>query len=483
VTVPGVEAVRRALPAAEAALFDAVVAEAERRDVALWLVGGPVRDLLLRRPLRDVDLLIEPHGEAGAEELARAAAPPGARVVGHDRFGTVRLATAEAAIDLAAARRESYARPGALPTVELGTVEEDLRRRDFTVNALALALTRAARRGRPALLDPGGARADLEARTLRVFHPRSFHDDPTRALRAARLAARLGFRLARGSRTALRDALRDGAFGAVSGERFRRELEKLFADAALGLDPAAALRLLDEWHVLGALEPGLALAPEAAPALRRIGRAIAEPPWTFGRLRPWVAGFAVWLDANDATVRRRTLKRLAVRGEAAERIAALPRERVRWARELARARGRGAIDAVLAPVDEESLLAFWSLVAPADRRRIARWAREDRGRRPPVSGADLVAAGLSGPVVGVALARIRAAFLDGAVPDRESALALAQEVAAREAAREARRARRRARDRASVARAARAATRRPAGAPPPDPPDGGLGCPPKTDLP
>jgi tRNA nucleotidyltransferase (CCA-adding enzyme) len=438
-----------------------------------------VRDLLLRRPLRDVDLLLEPHGEAGAESLARAAAPAGARVVGHDRFGTVRLATADAAIDLAATRRESYARPGALPTVEPGTVEEDLRRRDFTVNALALALTRAARRGRAALLDPGGGREDLEGRALRIFHPRSFHDDPTRALRAARLAARLGFRLARGTRSALRDALRDGAFGAVSGDRLRRELEKLFADAALGLDPAAALRLLDEWHVLGALEPGLGLPAQAAPALRRIGRAAAAPPWPPARIRLWVAGLAVWLGAADATLRRRTLRRLAVRGEAAERIAALPKGRERWERELARARGRGAIDAVLAPLDEESLLALWSLAQPAARRRIARWASEDRGRRLPVTGADLVAAGLSGPVVGVALARIRAAFLDGAVREREAALALAREVAAREA----RRARRRARG-SSRADAASGPARRRAAAVRPNPPaDGELGCPREPDLP
>jgi tRNA nucleotidyltransferase (CCA-adding enzyme) len=473
VSAPTPEQVRRALPATLASVLEAVTAEAERRGIALWLVGGPVRDLLLRRPLRDVDLLLELHGEGGAESLARAAAPPGARVVGHDRFGTVRLATAEGEIDLAAARRESYARPGALPSVEPGTVEEDLCRRDFTVNALALALDRPARRGRAALLDPGGALEDLEARTLRVFHPRSFHDDPTRALRAARLAARLGFRLARGTRSALRDALRDGAFGAVSGERFRREIEKLFSDAALGLDPAAALRLLDEWHVLGALEPGLVLPAAAAPALRRLGRALAEPPWPVGRTRPWVAGLAVWLAAVDATLRRRTLGRLAVRGEAAERIASFSKRRERGERELARARGRGAIDAVLAPIDEESLLALWSLAGPAERRRIARWASEDRTRRAPVTGADLVAAGLAGPVVGVALARIRVAFLDGAVREREAALALAREIAARET----RRARRRARG-AAKPRTGESGTQAQATAG-----SAGLGCPPEPDLP
>src|SRR5690606_37241488 len=154
---------------------------------------------------------------------------------------------------------------------------------------------------------------------------------------------------------------------------------------------------------------------------------------------PWVAGLAVWLEPAEPMLRRRTLRRLAVRGEAAERIATWPRARASWERALGRARGRGARDAVLVAVDDDRLLALWSVAAPVDRRRIARWANEDRTRRAPATGADLVVAGLAGPVVGVALARIRAAFLDGLVPDRESALALAREVAAREARRARRR--------------------------------------------
>lgn len=480
-TAPSVATLRRGLAPAAAALLDAVLAEAERQRVAVWLVGGPVRDLLLRRPVRDVDLVLELPEDGGVEALARAAAPAEARVTGHARFGTVRLDTSEAALDLAAARREVYARPGALPTVEPAPIDEDLRRRDFTVNALALALTAAARSGRPALLDPGGAVADLEARVLRIFHARSFHDDPTRALRAARLGVRLGFRLSRGSRSALRDALRDGAFGAVSGERFRREVEKLFEDATLGQDPAVALRWLGEWHVLGGLEPGLVVPRSAAPALRRLGRAAEEIPEALGSARPWVAGLAAWLADLDATLRQRTLRRLAVRGEPAERIAGFPKRRAQCQRAFARARGRGAIDAVLGPLDEESLLAFWCGADPAARRRISRWIREDRTRRLPVTGADLVAAGVTGPAVGTALSRIRAAFLDGALHERDDALALAREVAAREAAR----ARRRVRKGGTQARAKRRHVGRSASSTPDagDEPAPALHCRAESDLP
>jgi tRNA nucleotidyltransferase (CCA-adding enzyme) len=442
VTRTPLDALRRSVDPALAGLLERVLAEAERRDVALHLVGGPVRDLLLGRALRDLDLLVEPRDGSGvgAEELARAAGSAAARIVSHDRFGTVRLADGGAALDLATARSERYPRPGALPVVAPGALDDDLRRRDFTLNALAIPLTSAARRGRGAVIDPATGRDDLAAGVLRIFHAQSFHDDPTRALRAARLAARLGLRLSRASRSALRDAIGAGAFGAVSGERLRREIEKLFEDARLGADPALALRLLAEWHVLGALEPGLGLPPRALPGLRRLGRALAEPPMPALRVRPAAAGLALWLADLDATSRRRTLRRLAVRGELAQRIAEHPKLRDRTLRSLARARGRGAVDALLAGVDDDRLLALFAGAPPPSRRRILRWTNEDRARRAPLGGNDLVAAGLSGPAVGAALARVRLAWLDGTVRSREEALALAAEVAAQVARRKPRRA-------------------------------------------
>jgi hypothetical protein len=125
------------------------------------------------------------------------------------------------------------------------------------------------------------------------------------------------------------------------------------------------------------------------------------------------------------------LKRLSVRGEVAERIALFPRSRDGWLRTLERARGRGAIDAALTALDEESLQALYASATPALRIRIARHAAEDRLRRIPISGDDLLAIGLSGPALGRTLSRVRVAFLDGAVSTREEALALAGEIARR----------------------------------------------------
>ena len=167
----------------------AVMEGAEEEGRMLYLVGGSVRDLALGRSQLDVDAVAE--GEV--QSLAAAAASAlGGRCVAHREFGTVTLETDEARVDLAMARTETYTRPGALPRVHPASIGEDLARRDFTINALALALC-GPERGR--LLDPFGGWADLRRGLVRVLHPRSFIDDATRILRAVRYAVRLGFRL------------------------------------------------------------------------------------------------------------------------------------------------------------------------------------------------------------------------------------------------------------------------------------------------
>lgn len=425
------------MPQASAELTRALIGAADAEGVSLLLVGGPVRDLLLGRPLVDVDLLIDDPDPARAGALAEGIAPESAKLTRHERFGTATLRSADVAIDLATVRSETYAHPGALPTIAAGDLASDMARRDFGVNALALPLSRVARAAHPEIVDLEGGLADLEARRLRVLHAHSFRDDPTRALRAARLAPRLEFTLSRKSRGALRDALRDGAFGRVSGDRIRREWVKLFDDAERGLDPGRALRMLEDWHVLGAIEPGLAMPAEARLPLRRLGRAIAEAPWPASSWRHWIAGLGLWLRPLPTALRRRALRRFGVRGAPAQRLADLPKSVDRAARALARARGRGALDAVLGALPEEELHAVYAAVDSRLRRRVVRYAIEDRHRRLPVSGADLVAEGLRGPSVGRALERIRIAWLDGAVRGREDALALAREVARRKPRRRA----------------------------------------------
>lgn len=425
------EEILSALPDGTGALLSRSATAAERAGVPLYIVGGPVRDLLLGRPLVDLDLMVESDAKGLADAIVRGPGGNALKLIEHPRFGTVRIESEEGALDIATLRHETYAHPGSLPDVVAGSLEQDIARRDFSVNAMLSRIDLANPTRGSEVIDRCGGLADLESRRLRVLHERSFHDDPTRIWRAARLAARLGFTIERKTRNALRGALRDGAFGAVSGERFRRELVATFEEPTQGTHPGRVLKLLSDWHVLMALEPGLELGRDRMPPLRKLGRAIAQPEWVSPRWRPWVAGLSIWLAPIPAALRRRTLERFSIRGELTTRIVQFGRDGDRILKTLARARGRGAVDAALSDLPEETIQALYALAEPAVRRRILRWAAEDRRRRAPVTGADLTAIGLVGPDVGRALARIRAGFLDGEIANREEAIALAEEIARR----------------------------------------------------
>ena len=203
----------RDLPGA-APLFEALA------DVpGVWIVGGAVRDTLIGREPRDLDLVVEGDAAAVARRLGEDA-------VLHDRFGT---ATAVGEVNIAATRRERYERPGALPEVELGVpLREDLARRDFSVNTLAVRLADGALESVPGALD------DLAARRLRALHDRSFLDDPTRLLRLVRYGARLRFQIEEETRVWAFAAVADDALATVTGPRLGAELRLLLRRAPAG---------------------------------------------------------------------------------------------------------------------------------------------------------------------------------------------------------------------------------------------------------
>ncbi len=191
---------------------------AARREMGLWLVGGALRDLLLGHPTKDVDVAVEA-GAANALRLAdRLASIPGWSLrARHERFGTATLeAPGGLRIDLAATRREEYASPGSLPVITgTATIDEDLGRRDFTIHAMARRIGTRGLVG--ATLDPFGGKRDLAAKTLRLLHPKSLVDDPTRAYRAVKYAVRLGFAWDREFEKALKAARTANAFQAPFG--------------------------------------------------------------------------------------------------------------------------------------------------------------------------------------------------------------------------------------------------------------------------
>jgi tRNA nucleotidyltransferase (CCA-adding enzyme) len=215
------------------------------REVALekecrpWLVGGPVRDLLLGRPSIDLDLTLEQGGSTLARALAKRVQ---GRVRSFPQFLTYKVTADQLPeIDIATARKERYRQPGALPAVTEGTLKDDLERRDFTINAIAIDILD----GR--MEDPTGGRRDISRRLVRVLHGDSFTDDPTRIFRAIRLAARLGFKLGRKTETWMRAAIEGGAMATVSKERIWREL-------FLAMDEEEAPQVLEELAARGALD-------------------------------------------------------------------------------------------------------------------------------------------------------------------------------------------------------------------------------------
>jgi tRNA nucleotidyltransferase (CCA-adding enzyme) len=221
--------------------------------IPAYLVGGVVRDLLLGEARTDIDVAVEGEVRPIADAL-------GGEVVEHERFATASVAVDGLHVDLARARAETYQSPGALPTVTPATIADDLARRDFTINAMAVPLA-----GEPALIDPHGGVGDLTSGLLRVLHQRSFADDPTRALRAARYAARFDLELEPGTAELLRSA----DLGTVSSDRVEAELRKIAAEDGA----PRALELIGEW---GLLE----LPDDAVELARKLRELAAAPPWS-----------------------------------------------------------------------------------------------------------------------------------------------------------------------------------------------------------
>lgn len=373
-----------------------------------FLVGGAVRDLLLGASALDIDVAVEGDAEALACHLA---ARLDGEVRAHSRFGTATVIAAGLHVDVAATRRERYAAPGALPDVEPAELAEDLDRRDFTINALALTLAD----GEPgALVDRHGGQADLAAGIVRVLHPASFVDDPTRLLRALRYAARLGFELDGETESLAREAMANGAIATVSGPRIRDELLDLLAEEAapravgamrdLGLDLALHPALGADPELVASAQLG-AIETGAAPALAALAALCLPAP---DDLEPWVDRLGLTVAPRDAVLRAaRSAPQLAQRLVAELR----PSE----------------LYALLAPEPPEALALALALRAPAE--PVLDFVSRLRGVRLEITGDDLRAAGVpESPALGAALERTLARKLDGELAGRDDELRAALEV-------------------------------------------------------
>lgn len=247
----------------------AVRATAEREAVPAYLVGGAVRDWLLGRRIDDLDFAVEGDAIAFTRALVRA---HGGEMQSHERFRTATWVAQGQSVDVVTARAETYARPAALPQVRPASITDDLLRRDFSVDALALAL----RDNR--LIDVCDGQGDLQRRLIRALHARSFIDDPTRTFRAARYAARLDFAVEAETRAWIDRGLPH--VGALSGERVKYDLELIFLEQA----PARPLALLREWGVFRAV--GIPAPEDDALTVRfaRLANALLTGNWDVASL-------------------------------------------------------------------------------------------------------------------------------------------------------------------------------------------------------
>lgn len=360
------------------------------------LVGGAVRDAILgvtHGP--DIDLVVEGDAIALAAEVGRSL---GGRVVAHPRFGTARIDLAHGRhLDMVSARRETYARPGALPDVQPGSLVDDLARRDFTVNAIAFVLHG---EGEGGIVDPHDGRADIADERIRVLRGDAFTEDPSRVVRALRYAARLGFRME-----------------ASTEDAARRAADAVTLDASRVADEASRLLAEDSTPVALAMADAIGLHwpdpdPLRADRLAALDVALARPgapspaPWAL-RL-----GLGVRVAAVDA----------AAVPQWARAIAREVRAGLALATDLGGGQAPSRIDAVLGSVPPATQVG--AFVGGAD--VVARWWHEWRDQAPEITGADLVAAGVPpGPAIGRSLREVRAAVLDGEVAGRGEQMAMA----------------------------------------------------------
>jgi tRNA nucleotidyltransferase (CCA-adding enzyme) len=418
------------------ALVRRISHEAHEMGYVPYFVGGLVRDLLLDTPIVDVDMVIEGDGIALANRLSKEL---GGRVIAHKRFGTAKWlltkriwrqmagkAASEDAlppsVDFASARTEFYIYPTALPKVERSSIKQDLHRRDFTINTLAIRLD-------PEhwgeLLDFYGGESDLREGVIRVLHSLSFVDDPTRMLRAARLESRLGFCLDPRSEELIADGL--PLLKRISSDRIRHELEQIFDEP----EPERVLSRLEELGVLAQIQPGLRCDKWLQGRYVTLRQVLAPEAWG---LKPEDDAFlhlAMLVYRLDEERLEAFLKRLKIKRDDADDLRLLLELRADLP-QVGRARRPSAVYRLLQPFPARVLAAAW-VAAGSGRQQgqLLHYQTEWRLVEPEITGDDLKGMGLRpSPLFGQLLEVLRDARLDGKVSTQAEEQVVLQELLA-----------------------------------------------------
>jgi len=405
------EKIRKHLPAELVHLIEAIGAIAAHQDQHLYLVGGAVRDLLLERETFDLDLAVDGDAIGLAQLLANTTQ---GRLTVHARFRTASLRWKEWRIDLATIRSETYDRPGALPRVKPGSLADDLFRRDFTINAMAIKLS-PGRYGE--LVDLYGGREDLEQGLIRILHEKSFTDDATRIWRALRYEQRLDFQIEPGTLGLLN---RDTAMlDSISGDRIRHELELVLKETY----PEKVFLRADELQVLSKLQPGLKANNWLSERFEQ-ARQVSSPA-------PPPAG--LYLALLTYTLPVEHVEQMIARLKLSRPLSQTLRDTCRLKTE---------IETLAAPNLKPSRIyevlhgyspaaiaaASIAFDSPEASRSIHQYLTRLRYIKPVLTGEDLKSMGLApGPRISETLDRLRAARQDGKVSNRQEEERLARE--------------------------------------------------------
>jgi len=410
---------RQCLPAEVITFLHIAGEKAGAQGQKLYLVGGAVRDLLLRRPIVDLDLVLEGDAPSLARQLARRGSiseekgKGEGKVTVHRQFGTAKFRRGRLNIDVVTARSETYSQPGALPTVQPGTIKDDLLRRDFSINAMAIDLSPASF---GQLLDPHGGWSDLEQkRNVRILYERSFIDDATRILRAIRYEKRLGLTLEQNTERLLREHI--SMLDTISGDRIRHELELI-------LKEDIPEQILERAEVLGVLQ-------QLHPSLRGNG-------WLAERFRearqkaivdPALYLLLLVYHLSEEEIER-FIGRLTIVGELERNMRQMPRIKRSLPSLADNALPPSGIYRLLKRYNPKTIAAC-SLASdsPIIRSNLERYLDHIRYVKPLTDGEDLKRLGVKpGPHMGRMLKTLREARLDGQVITKEDEEALVRQL-------------------------------------------------------
>ncbi len=406
-------ALQASLPPDSYTIIEGIAKEAASTGMSLFVVGGSVRDILLGVPVKDMDLVVEGNAAALAAEVAKGL---GGEVSSYSQFGTALVYLDGHRFDLATARQEVYVRPGALPKVRPGTIHQDLGRRDFSINAMAIPMSGP---GTGILLDPHKGQQDLKRGLIRVLHPGSFLDDPTRLLRAIRYEQRLKFQMEDETLAAMSQAVDRGSLDTVSGSRIRKELQLMFEED----QPSRLLSRCGEPGILRAIHP---------PLRDGTGAAKLDGHATDGLPLAYLAALSYNLTAQE--------------GEAFIRRLAMP---ARWAKIVrdtiavhgisgdrlsdgsyvgAQGKSHAELCSALEHVSSISVQVNALLSdSPLVREALEHYLSVLRYVKPILRGSDLISLGVSqGPRVGEILGQLKVAKIDGKVLTREDEVRMAK---------------------------------------------------------